>query len=273
MSEKQYKPSLTKTFIKYPGGKSRMVIPIISRLPEAESFTDAFCGGGSISIAYANKYKDAKIYMNDLDPYTYSMWKVVVNGSENDLVELKKLVSQQPTIELFNKNRTLLNSSEIITKAYLGIFFHKCTFSGIFNGYPIGGFEQKSQWTVGCHYNSNNIINKIMNIRELLSNRTLVTNKDFRNLNLGEVSYFDPPYISIGDKLYSTGFDSKDHIELQKYIKTSNSKWLLSYNDHPLVRELYSDCKIESLDHTMTMTSFCGEKKCRVKKELLISKI
>jgi DNA adenine methylase len=263
-----------KTFIKYPGGKSRMIKPILDRLPESKGFTDVFCGGGSIAIAYAQKYPNAAIYMNDLDPYTYSMWRVIVSGSDNKLEELFEMVKQTPTIELFKKNRELMVSEDLLTRAYLGIFFHKCTFSGMFNGLPIGGMGQKSQWKIGCHYNADNMIRKMLNIRKLLRGRTVVFNLDFREFDIPEdgVGYYDPPYITVGDKLYATGFTAEDHVALRNHLQNIKGKWLLSYNDHPKVRELYSDCKIEELNHTMTMTSFCDEKKCRVKTELLISK-
>ena len=263
-----------KTFIKYPGGKSRMVKPILERLPESNTFVDAFVGGGSVSIAYAKKYPNSIIYMNDLDKFTYSMWKVVVSGSDKDVENLSVFISQVPTIELFKKNRELMSSEDTVIRAYLGIFFHKCTFSGMFDGNPIGGFKQESKWKVGCHYNSENIIRKMLAVRKLLRGRTIVTNNDFRDLKIdADLYYFDPPYVVVGEKLYSVGFDEKDHIDLSNIIKQIGGGWVLSYNDHPLVRDIYSDCKIESLDHTMTMSSFCGEKKCRVKTELLISKI
>lgn len=250
-----------------------MIEPILSRLPQSETFTDVFVGGGSISIAYAQKYPDSIIHMNDFDKFTYSIWKVIVSGSDQDIQKLFELICQVPTIDLFKKNRELMKSDDIIMRAYLGIFFHKCTFSGMFDGNPMGGFGQKSKYKIGCVYNIDNIINKIQSVRTLLRGRTIVTNTDFRNLELGDVSYFDPPYVVVGNKLYAMPFNEKDHIDLKNFISNKKSKWLLSYNDHPLVRDLYSNYKIEEFNHIMNMTSFCKEKKSRVKTELLISKI
>jgi DNA adenine methylase len=121
----------------------------------------------------------------------------------------------------------------------------------------MGGFSQKSKYKIGCLYNIENIINKIKDIRILLRGRTIVTNIDFRNLMLGDVSYFDPPYVVVGNKLYAMPFGEKDHIDLKNIIENTKSKWLISYNDHELVRSLYSNYKIDIYDHTMAMTSFC----------------
>jgi len=261
-----------KTFIKYPGGKSRLLVPIMERLPKSEYFTDAFCGGGSVSLAYAQKYPGATIHMNDFDKFTYAIWDVIVNGTDEDITRLSALVSQTPTIPLFDQNRERMNTEDKVERAYLGIFFHKCTFSGMFNANPIGGTEQKSKWKIGCHYTVKNLITKISNIRRLLRGRTIVTNLDFRELKLDKgIVYFDPPYVSVGDKLYAVSFTDKDHRDLSVYIKSTKLPWLLSYNEDPLVRELYADCNILSINHTMTMSSFCEGKKCKVKPELLIT--
>lgn len=261
-----------KTFIKYPGGKSRLLIPIMEKLPRAERFTDVFCGGGSVSLAYAQKYPGATIHMNDYDKFTYAIWNIIVNGTDEDIARLSTYISQTPTIALFNHNRERMITEDMVERAYLGIFFHKCTFSGMFNANPIGGVDQKSQWKIGCHYTVRNLLAKIGSIRRLLRGRTIVTNLDFRDMNIDSgVVYFDPPYVSVGDKLYAVSFTDKDHRDLSEYIKNTKLPWLLSYNEDPLVRELYKECNILSINHTMTMSSFCEDKKCKVKPELLIT--
>jgi DNA adenine methylase len=263
--------SKIKSFIKYPGGKSRMIADIIPKLPLGK-FTDVFVGGGSISIAYAEKHPTADIIMNDLDIYTYSMWDVVVNGTTEDINRLAALIRQEPTIDLFKYNRTILDTPDKVTRAYLAIFFHKTTFSGLFWGNPIGGFDQKSVWKIGCHYTAENIIDKIIKVRGLLRGRTTVTNLSFENVIETEVMYFDPPYVGVGDKLYAKSFNNEMHINLARYIHRLQCKWLLSYNDVPLVRDLYACCNVEKIMKKASMTSFADGGKCREKAELLISK-
>ena len=92
-------------FIKYPGGKSRLTAQILDKLQASDRFYDVFVGGGSISLAYAQKYPNATIIMNDLDKYIYSMWDVIVNGKEKELEELFRMIEQIPTIDLFKYNR------------------------------------------------------------------------------------------------------------------------------------------------------------------------
>jgi DNA adenine methylase len=249
-----------------------MIPEILSRIPDVDTFVDVFTGGGSVAIAYAETHPHSKILMNDLDKFTFSLWDVVVNGTPDDMERLSEYIQQPVTIDLFKHNRTLMESKDRVVLAYLGVFFHKTTFSGMFNGSPIGGFDQKSEWTVGCHYNARPILEKIYAVRRLLSGRTTVTNLDFRNVPVGDFAYFDPPYVTVGDKIYAIPFNETLHRALAEHLHRRGN-WLLSYNDCPLIRELYSNCKVYEHMHKISMSSFCEEKKCRIKTELLISPI
>tara|TARA_R110000772_G_scaffold20466_2_gene56699 strand:+ start:21010 stop:21519 length:510 start_codon:yes stop_codon:yes gene_type:complete len=52
--------------------------------------------------------------------------------------------------------------------------------------------------------------------------------------------YLDPPYID-KEHYYENIFTDHDHYVLSEEIKKLKGKWLLSYQDHPILRELYQD--------------------------------
>ena len=257
------------SFIKYPGGKTRMVKDILPLLPKNNEFTDVFVGGGSIALAYAAKYKEAQMYLNDLDPFTYALWNVTANGTNKEIERLLEFVAITPTIKLFNEYRERIDTTDRVERAYFCIVFHQCTFSGMFNGGPIGGQAQKSKWKIDCRYNSKAIAGKIVEIRSLLHGRTTVTNQDFRDLEMKGTVYLDPPYVEVGNKIYDMAFKEQDHKDLAAKVLALNTPWLLSYNDVPVVRNLYEDCNIEVLGRKAAMTSFC-KGGCKTKSELLI---
>ena len=58
--------------------------------------------------------------------------------------------------------------------------------------------------------------------------------------------YLDPPYVSTESYYKNTGgFGIEEHKLLSKLLKNIKGKFLLSYNNHPLVRELYKDFNIK----------------------------
>lgn len=64
--------------------------------------------------------------------------------------------------------------------------------------------------------------------------------------------YLDPPYVEQADRLYATSFTATDHLELCSYLSATERPWVLSYDDHPLVRSLYADHDVDAPPHTYT---------------------
>ncbi len=74
----------------------------------------------------------------------------------------------------------------------------------------------------------------------------IIENQDFETLikhydRPGGFIYGDPPYYS-SEYVYQCGFTWKDHLRLKDTLMSAKSKFLLSYNDCPEIRELYDGC-------------------------------
>lgn len=80
--------------------------------------------------------------------------------------------------------------------------------------------------------------------------------------------YCDPPYVvTHKGNHYELNFTEKDHIELAETLHSMEGKWLLSYDDTPIIQELYANDEINEL---MIRYTFKVNEKVK-KKELLIS--
>lgn len=239
--------------MRYPGGKTKL-LPILMEYigkyqKDAYPFCDAFVGGGSVALEIASKYPKSHIYMNDKDYWVYSFWDIVAGGETNKLSDLLKLIDEPVTLELFYKLRDE-DTTDKLRCAYKAIFFNRTTFSGIFKSGPIGGKEQKSKYTVDCRYNAGKIKNKILQCNKLLVGRTKVYNDDILDHlakhDVLTTIYLDPPYYVKGQALYSEYMTAEEHVKMQVALK-NHYQWVLSYDDCPEVRELYSKNQIIDL--------------------------
>lgn len=102
-------------------------------------------------------------------------------------------------------------------------------------------------------------------------NNVVIENRDFEHLidtydKKDTLFYLDPPYIGT-EKYYTEKFEDLDHKRLRDKLHDIEGKFLVSYNDHELVRELYSDFNIVEVDRANNLIK--GENKPRYK-ELLI---
>lgn len=60
--------------------------------------------------------------------------------------------------------------------------------------------------------------------------------------SLGFLKHFfflEPPYF--GKYRYRKNLTVQDHLDLREMLGKVKGKWLLTYNDHPKIRELYKD--------------------------------
>src|SRR5574339_65962 len=243
----------TVTPFRYPGAKNKM-LPVLREhldpiLAGQNSFMDVFVGGGSVLLDVAQRYPSIQLYANDKDYWMSSFWSIVSGRDEGKFNELLQLVSKKPTLELFYELRNT-STTDPVECAYRSIFFNRTTFSGIFYSGPIGGKDQKSKYTVDCRYNSKKLKEKIQSCRKLLVNRTTVTGLDFADYtdfwNTDTPAYLDPPYYVKGDALYIEKMDSFQHEKLAALLQHRDN-WVLSYDDCPEIRNLYSNSKIIDL--------------------------
>lgn len=238
-------------------------------LKDATLFHDVFVGGGSIAIAVAKEFPKLQINVNDINPNISAFWRVIAGSA--DLQPLVEKVSIQPTLELFLKLRGR-EPWGLIEKAYYAIFFNRCTFSGIEKSGPIGGMKQESEYTVDCRYNKEKIIRSLYELRDLFRDRLTVSRLHFDRYfhTFGELGtfYLDPPYYEKGHQLYKHYMVKGEHTLLRNTLEGIDN-WLLSYDNAPFIRELYSDYHILDLD---VGYSIQGKKKnWNNKKEILIT--
>jgi len=281
---------MKSNLLRYPGGKTKL-LPIIMKylsplLNESDSFCEPFIGGGSVLLEVATKYPNHKLYINDKDYGIYSIWKVLSSSNKEDIIELCKLISIEPTIDYFYKLRDC-EPNNIVESAYQAIFFNRCCFSGInitrekidkngnvkiFKSNPIGGKDQQSKYKVNCRYNSKKLINQITNINKILIGRTVVDNLDcieYISKKNDIPMYCDPPYWFKAEDLYNTYMDKNEHIYLSN-ILFELKKWVLSYDNCIEIKDIYKWANIYEIDAKYSINSNNVEWK-NIKELLIVS--
>lgn len=71
--------------------------------------------------------------------------------------------------------------------------------------------------------------------------------------------YCDPPYVEAENVYYFQRGQSFDHHHLAEILKSRESGWILSYNDHPLVRELYAGYEIHDFGVSWNSGTLLGK--------------
>ena len=271
------------TVLRYPGGKSRIIYYLFRKnmIPEnIKEYREGFLGGGSCALAFSVMYPDVPVWVNDLYYNLFAFWTQLQKNPDpliNRLLELKDEACRADGVEELEKKhralyadmRDLINTSDDD--------FDLATAFYVLNRSSFGGFtEQNKNAFIRDSYKntifSQSKIKKLANISEIIQ-PWRITNQDYRDLMEapGEdvFVFLDPPYL-IKDMLY--GKDKEMHTSFcheafVKACKDTPHNWMITYNEHPWLREQFADFHMENFEFRY---SLAHRKENKNKKEELL---
>lgn len=259
----------TYTPLRYPGGKSQFYKQVANILNSNNivnaTYVEPFAGGAGVGLKLLMNNLVNDIIINDLDKAIYAFWYTVIHHNK---WMLKKINETEVSIEEWKKQRLIYLQSNDYSLKELGfatLFLNRCNRSGILYAGPIGGKNQSGKYKIDCRFNKKNIsalIEKIGHYKKKIkvfnydASKLIIKLKNQSNL----FWFIDPPYFVKGEELYNNSFDYDDHKSLSKIIKEHLSKqtWILTYDFHKEIYDLYSD-----FDNEIITLTYCvgGRKK------------
>jgi len=271
----------TLTPLRYPGGKTKytdLLVDILSinNLNNC-TFVEVFAGGAGAAISLLFKGHVNSLILNDLDVAIYSFWKAV---KECPAEFVRLINSTRINIAEWRRQKKIYESkdtSDVLALGFSTFYLNRCNHSGILEARPIGGMKQNGAYKINSRYNKTTSIAKIEAIAKY-ADYLEVFNLDWarflellkqKYLDRNCLIYFDPPYYQKGPALYLNHFSHKDHEALRDAILECSFPWVLSYDNHNNIIDMYRDhdCKLyrNRIRHTITGNTNA--------EELLISKL
>jgi len=251
-----------KPLIPWVGGKTRIVKEILRRIPIHTCYVEVFFGGGSVFFA---KPPSRCEVVNDINAELVNLYRVVQQRPWTLLAEMEwELVSRGRFDDCKAQNVAALTPVERAARFY---YLVKNAFCARMSRTPDFGTSA----TRPPHYNPFTVARDV-GLAWVRLARVTVERKDFRDLiprydRPETFFYLDPPYVE-KPGCYTDDFTEVDHRDLAKELTAVEGKWLLSYNDAPLIRDLYKDFKVDAIQTRYTLGQISG--KWRSARELLI---
>ena len=283
------------SFFRYPGGKSKLRGIIAQRLAEQAGhagleYREPFFGGGSIGLKLLSEDTGiTKLWINDKDIGIACLWTSVIRYHEDFKARIR---SFKPSVQAFYEFRDELTTvsampvepARIVDLGFEKLAIHQTSYSGLgtMSGGPLGGAEQKSEYTIDCRWSPDYICKKVDKLHDLFTTIEVrgngCTNLDFADViadtRYPALLYLDPPYYVKGNDLYQHGFTGDDHQRLANALRHTEHAWVLSYDDCREVRQLYNWANVEPLHVNYSVTAIkdkdTGNRLSRTKSELLI---
>lgn len=245
---------IVKTPFRYPGSKSSFTSTVKSYILHNElkgcKIIEPYAGSAAVTLALVSEGVCSEGVLGERDPLMFSFWRVALEQTE-DLIE--KIKVAEVSLKTWHELRPLLDydvpvSERMVDMAFAALFFNRTNFSGVLHSGPIGGQDQSSAYKIDCRFNRNDLIEKIKSIATLRGKIEVVFGDaiDLIKENKRRVTpffYIDPPYFIQGKKLYRHHYKLRDHVALSKSLSAAKFNWMLSYDNHDVIRSLYGEFK------------------------------
>lgn len=225
------------------GGKSRLAPEIIRRMPPHRVYCEPF--GGAAHVLVQKPRAQHEVY-NDIDGELVNFLLVARDQPER----LKKACESLPySRELYERWKREPWPKDSFERAVRFFYMNRSAISG-------GNAHRSTGWSHGIKTGQNRAISYLSacELIPALAQRmrgVMIERDDFRKIlrtydGPDTLFYVDPPYIG-RERYYTGGFTEQDHRDLAEMLNRIRGKAIVSYYDHPLLKELYPGWRRERL--------------------------
>lgn len=291
---------MVKPFLKWVGGKSKLLDIIIEEFPEEiDVYYEPFLGGGSILFRLLEENKEVKkIKVNDINKPLIELYKIIKESPEEFMEEMDKIIEEYNNLEdvkypkrhkfksttkedakkggkvsMYYYYRDEYNKTkDNMYKSVLFLFLNKTCFRGLYreskNGYnvPFGNYKNPSFYDKENILDCSSLLNKCG--VEFYSEDYTTFLKD---VNDKDFVYLDPPYYPLNKKSftkYQRG-DFQGHEELVGVCK-GIKRFVHSNSKCEFNLEKYKEFKIKE---QKTVHSINSKRPGKGVKEIMISSL
>jgi DNA adenine methylase len=241
--------SIAHSPLRYPGGKNCIFAFVSCLIAENDmlgcKYIEPYAGGAGLALRLLYEEYAESIVINDLDPLVHAFWTTCVEQPE---ALIDWIGATDVTVSTWQKCKEIIRDPKMATTLELAtafFFLNRTNVSGVLSGGIIGGINQTGKYKIDARYNKAALIQKIEKVGRFAS-RIEVSQLDgiklvekYKKRKANTFLYLDPPYYEKGSNLYLNAYKDDDHVRLSKYVSKLSTPWLLSYDNHQFIIDLY----------------------------------
>lgn len=265
--------------LRYPGGKAKLanfvkLLLRTNRLCDAH-YVEPYAGGASVALALLMGEYVTQVHINDLDRSVFAFWHSVLNETE---ALCQRIRDTRLSVAEWRRQRVIQRCGDQVGLLELGfstLFLNRTNRSGIIaSGGVIGGVAQDGEWKLDVRFPRAGLVARIEAIASY-RDRISLYNADagallthvLTKLPRKSILYLDPPYYVKGRRrLYANAYEHAGHARIASILAGVRQPWVVSYDDVPQIRALYSRYR-----HRAYGVSYSARRRCRGEEVMFFS--
>lgn len=237
-------------FVKWAGGKTRLVPDILSSLPAwSRTYYEPFVGGGAVFFAMARERRFDRAVLGDACPDLVCLYAQVRDRVDDLVLVLGDYATRACDREFYYQVRAL-DSDDLdpVERAARFLFLNRTCFNGLYR------VNRRGQFNVpfGRYANTRVLNEPVLRAASEVLRGVDLWCEDFEAVvaaaQAGDTAYFDPPYVPVSatadfTKYTAVDFGADDHERLSEVYASlvdRGVRAVLSNSDSPLARDLYA---------------------------------
>lgn len=254
---------MIRPFLKWAGGKTRVLPELLPYLPKADCLIEPFVGGGAVFLN--TDYK--RYVLADINPDLISLYNIVKHRTEVFISVARELFKEGNSKEYYLKVREdfnavsascrpahrVVSSRLTLMQAARFLYLNRHGYNGVCR------YNNKLQYNVPFGQHKSAPYFPELEIRQF-ADKARATSAIFINLhfentlqmiahNNSSVIYCDPPYLPVSETAdfttyYGQTFTPDNHRQLVQALLTANRKYashiVISNSDTSATREIYA---------------------------------
>jgi DNA adenine methylase len=244
---------MNKSFLKWAGGKSKLLDKILPHLEGYDTLIEPFCGSGVIWLNCNHKNK----IVGDINADLINLFKFIQSEGKEFVDYAHSFFIDSNNLETYTERRDKFNfTNDLREKSALFIYLNRHCYNGLWRynlkgRFNVSFFKHKTIYfpreeMMVFYERSKNVVFQCVNFEEL-----------FKTANKDCVIYCDPPfdivpsikrrndggYVSYG----KNKFEKEEQTKLSNYVKNSECKVVVSNSDTQFIRETYKGLEFKEL--------------------------
>lgn len=230
-----------KSPISWPGGKAKIAHEIIALIPEHKSYVEPFGGGAAVMLA---KDRSKHEVYNDIDGDLVRFFRCAKYHRDALIDEIDFVPNAEQELKDFLAQPGLTD----IQRAARWFVRNKISFGG--RGESFGTGKTGGGASHGSRANRLELIRKVNARLDSVCIRNMPALDCIKQYATPATVFFvDPPYIN--GFAYGRLFTKDDHTAIRDVLFESGSYFIVTYDDHPFVHELYKGCVFQKTSTPM----------------------
>ena len=243
----------TRPFLKWAGGKYRLLSRLLPNIPAGKRLVEPFVGSGAVFLNTAFP----SYLLCDLNPDLIALYRYAHRERERFIVESRKLFSEKNnTQKAFLRFRERFNrSKDRDERGLLFLYLNRHAYNGLVRynnkglyNVPFGRYKKPyfPEWELHFFLRKAQEADMVFAVQDFQATFSL--------LREGDVVYCDPPYVPVSPTANFTGYtgsgfglrEQRDLAFAAQAAAARGTPVVLSNHDVPLTQELYAAARLES---------------------------